>query len=75
LIIKNGMLIICEIKSPMSRNDMYAFNRKIEFYEKKHNQKASRKLVISPIVDKRAQQVASQLGLEVFSYADEIEEL
>ncbi|MDY7038259.1 MAG: DUF3782 domain-containing protein [Thermodesulfobacteriota bacterium] len=36
IIIKNGLLIICEIKSSMSKADMYAFYRKVNFYEKRH---------------------------------------
>ncbi len=51
-IIKNGVLILCEIKSSMSRGDVYIFNRKIAFYEKRHNRKADRKIIISPMVDK-----------------------
>jgi hypothetical protein len=75
LIIKDGLLIICEIKSSMSRSDIYTFGRKVEFYEKGHNQRATRKLVISPMVDESAQGVAKKLGIEVYSYAEEIEEL
>ncbi len=34
IIIKNGTLIICEIKSSVSRSEMYTFYRKVQFYEK-----------------------------------------
>ena len=73
IIIKDGMLIICEIKSSMSRSEMYTFDRKVAFYEKKHQQKVSRKLVISPMVDAYALPVAQKLGIEVYSYAEEVE--
>ena len=73
IIIKDGLLIICEIKSSMSRSDVYAFGRKVEFYEQGHQQKATRKLVISPMVDEYAQRVAKQLGIEVYSYAEAVE--
>ena len=69
LIIKNGLLIICEIKSSISKSDMYAFARKVLFYEKRHQTKANRKLVISPMVDERAKPIAEELGIEVYSYA------
>ena len=49
IIIKNGKLIICEIKSSISKSEMYTFDRKVSFYEKKHNRQASRKIVISPM--------------------------
>ncbi len=75
IIIKDGVLIICEIKSSMSRSDMYTFDRKVEFYEQGHQQKATRKLVISPMVDEYAQRVAEKLGIEVYSYAEAVEAL
>jgi hypothetical protein len=75
IIIKDGLLIICEIKSSMSRSDMYAFGRKVEFYERGHQQKATRRLVISPMVDEYAQRVAKKLGIEVYSYAEAVEAL
>ncbi|RMI17558.1 MAG: DUF3782 domain-containing protein [Calditrichaeota bacterium] len=71
LIIKNGLLIICEIKSSMSKADMYLFERKARFYEKRHQRQAERLIVISPMVDKRAREVANRLGIEVYSFAQE----
>ena len=53
VVIKNGLLIICEIKSSISRSDMYAFERKVRFYEQRHQRQATRMLVISPMVDVR----------------------
>jgi hypothetical protein len=75
IIIKDGLLIICEIKSSMSRSDVYAFDRKVEFYEQGHQQKATRKLIISPMVDEHAQRVAKKLEIEVYSYAEAVEAL
>lgn len=51
LIIYNKTLILAEIKSSMSKPDMHAFMRKVDFYEKKHNVMVQRKMVISPMVD------------------------
>jgi len=73
LIVKDGVLIIGEIKSSMSKGDMYLFERKARFYEKKHQQRASRLIVISPMVDKAARQVAQRLGIQVYSYAEDID--
>ena len=72
LIIKNGLLIICEIKSSISKSEMYTFYRKVLFYEKRHQRQANRKLVISPMVDDRAKPIAEELGIEVYSYADSV---
>ena len=73
LIIKNGLLIIAEIKSSMSRNDMYAFGRKVDFYTKRHERKPNRVMVISPMVEPRAYDVAKDLGIAVYSYVEEID--
>ena len=71
VIIQDGMLILCEIKSSISKSEMYIFDRKVAFYEKRHGRKATRKLVISPMVDDQAQQVAQKLGIEVYTHADD----
>jgi len=72
VIIQDGTLILCEIKSSISKSDMYAFERKVRFYEKRHERKAQRTLVISPMVDRRAREVADKLGIEVYSYAGDV---
>ncbi len=75
IIIKNGDVILCEIKSSISKPDMYSFDRKVAFYQKRHHRPVSRKLVISPMVDDRARPVAEALGIEVYSYAEAVENL
>jgi len=75
IIIKNGSVIACEIKSSISKPEMYSFDRKAAFYEKHHHRTVNRKIVISPMVDKRALPVAKALGIEVYSYADDLDEL
>ena len=72
IIIQNGLLILCEIKSSISKADMYIFDRKAAFYEKRHNRKATRKLVISPMVDVRARDVARRLHIEVYTHAYDV---
>ena len=75
IILKNGLLIICELKSSVSKSDMYIFERKVRFYEKRHNRKASKMMVISPMVDPFAQKVADKLGIEVYTHALNVETL
>ena len=75
LIIKNGMVIACEIKSSIDKAGMYSFGRKVDFYSKREQRPISRKIVISPMVDRRALPVAEALGIEVYSYADAVEGL
>ena len=77
VIIKNGLVIVCEIKSSMSKSDIYTFSRKVEFYQQKYQRVVTRQIVISPMVDPTALPVAQSLGIEVYSYAEDlsIEEL
>jgi hypothetical protein len=72
VIIKNGLVIVCEIKSSMSKADMYIFSRKVEFYQQKYQRSVNRKIVISPMVDPTALPVAESLGIEVYSYAEDL---
>ena len=46
---------------------MYAFQRKVEFYERKKGIKVTRKAVISPFVDPRARPIAERLNIEVYT--------
>jgi hypothetical protein len=75
IIIQNDVLILCEIKSSIDKAGMYTFERKVRFYEQKHGRKATRRLVISPMIDAKAQKVAEKLGIETFSDATAVESL
>jgi hypothetical protein len=70
IIIKNGLTIVCELKSSIDKAGMYIFGRKADFYSKNQNRVVDRKIVISPMVDERAIPVAKSLGIEIYSYAD-----
>src|ERR671914_1497860 len=72
IIIQNDVLILCEIKSSIDKAGVYTFERKVRFYEQKHGRKATRRLVISPMIDAKAQKVAEKLGIETFSDATEV---
>ncbi|WP_041330684.1 PD-(D/E)XK nuclease family protein [Roseiflexus castenholzii] len=71
LIIKNGVLLICEIKSSMSKADMYLFERKARWYQQRHGRTAQRLIVISPMVDPAARKVAERLGIAVYSFPED----
>ncbi len=71
VIIQNGDAILCELKSSMSKGDMYVFDRKVAFYQERHHRPVRRKLVISPMVRANARAVAERLGIEVFTYAED----
>jgi hypothetical protein len=72
IIVKNGLLIIVELKSATDKSDVYIFEKKARFYEQKQGRKASRRMIISPIVKESAKPVAQNLGIEIYTYAQEI---
>lgn len=67
ILIKNGLLIACEIKSSMDKAGLYIFSRKVDFYERKHQRKADRRLVITPFLDPRAAGLPEKLGIKVYA--------
>jgi hypothetical protein len=73
IIVKDGLLLICELKSSMSKPDMYTFERKARFYEQRHQRRADRLLVISPMIDHKAQAVAQLLGIETYTDSTDVE--
>ena len=75
LIIKDGEIIAGEIKSSISKSDVYAFYRKVKFYEEKEGKKVSRMIIISPMIEPMAKKVAEDLGIEFYTYPDNIEKL
>ena len=75
VIIQNGLLLICELKSSIDKAGMYIFERKARFYEDRHQRKADRLIVISPMIDARAQKVAERLGIETYGDSTEVEAL
>lgn len=75
VIIKNGLLLICELKSSIDKAGMYIFERKARFYERRHQRQANRLIVISPMIDARARKVAERLGIETYGDSIEVESL
>ena len=72
IIIKNGVLIIMELKSSISKNDLYIFERKVRWYESKFDIIVNRAIVVSPMVDRWAIAVAEKLKIELFSNFDDL---
>ena len=67
VLIFNGQLLVCEIKASVSRDEVYAFERKVRSYEKRVGRKADRVLLISPMILERDQELARALGIEVYT--------
>lgn len=75
VIVKNGLLLICELKSSIDRGGMYLFERKARFYERRHDRKADRLIAISPMIEEGAGEVAKQLGIEIYSDSLEVKKI
>ena len=75
IVVRNGWLLLFELKSSISKSDMYAFKRKADFYQKKHQRQVNRLIVISPMVEPQARLLAKELGIEVFSDSMEVNRL
>ena len=73
IIVRNGTLIIFELKSSTDRSQLYIFSRKITFYEKRHHRTADRKILVSPFIHPRAQELAQELGIETYGDSSEVE--
>ena len=73
IIVRNGTLIIFELKSSTDRSQLYVFSRKIAFYEKRHQRTADRKILVSPFIHPRAQELAQELGIETYGDSSEVE--
>ncbi len=73
VIIKNGLLLICELKSSIDKAGMYILERKARFYELRHQRTANRLIVISPMIDARARKVAERLGIDTYGDPTEVE--
>jgi hypothetical protein len=73
VIVANGLLLICELKSSIDKAGMHIFERKARFYESRHHRKADRLIVISPMIDPKAQKLAERLNIETYGDSEEVE--
>jgi hypothetical protein len=71
-VIRNGKAILIEIRSSVSRGDVAAFQRKAEFYTRRTGLPVARCILISPMVDPRARDLARQMGMEIYTYPEDV---
>jgi hypothetical protein len=64
---KDAKITAIEIKSSMSKSDVYTFDRKVSFYEVRHRAKVDRKIIITPMLDPRAEAAVKSLGMIVYT--------
>jgi hypothetical protein len=62
---KDAKITAIEIKSSMSKFDVYTFDRKVSFYEARHHVTVDRKNIIMPLLDPRAEAAGVHLRLRL----------
>ena len=67
VLIRDGKTTAIEIKSSMSKSDVYTFDKKVSFYENRHQVKVDRKIIITPMLDPRAKGAVDALGMKVYT--------
>lgn len=73
VVVKDGKLMILEIKSSLSWEEVYTFQKKVEFYESQEGKKADRKIIVAPFVEgERPFDLALKLGIEIFTSVDDL---
>ena len=65
--VRDGRLVLVEVKSHVGRADVHSFKRKAEFYERVEGRKPSRLLMVTPYADKEALRAAKHLGVEIYT--------
>jgi hypothetical protein len=66
MVIKDGEHVLIEVKSSISRGDVYEFWRISELY-KKVTGSIPRLVMVSPYVDGKARELAESLGIEIYT--------
>ena len=65
--VRDGRVVLVEVKSHVGRADVYSFRRKAEFYEKVEGKKPSRLLMVTPYAEREALRTARHLGVEIYT--------
>lgn len=72
MVVRDGKLMLIEIKSSAGRADVAIFARKADFYEEREGRKAERRILISPFVEEGARKLAMAMDIEIYTRADEL---
>jgi hypothetical protein len=65
VVVKDGRVIVAEVKSALDSGNTYLFDRKVAFYMRKTGRQVDRKLIVTPYADNRAKEVGLRLGVEI----------
>ncbi|MGB9734558.1 MAG: PD-(D/E)XK nuclease family protein [Conexivisphaera sp.] len=65
--VRNGVVILVEIKSHVGKSDIAPFLRKAELYSRVTGRRPARLIMVSPYVDSDAAERGAQKGIEIYS--------
>jgi hypothetical protein len=65
VVIRDGKVMVIEIKSALDQGNTYLFDRKVAFYTRKTGRPVDRKLIITPYAENRAREIGLRLGVEI----------
>ena len=65
VVIRNGRLVVLEIKSSISAGDVLVFARRVKLYEAVTGRVPDRAVMVGPWIDERAWEVGGKLGIEL----------
>lgn len=67
ILVRDGALIVAEVKSSISEADVFLAERKAQFVSQLLGKPIGDKVVVSPFIDPRARKMARELGWRVFT--------
>lgn len=72
VVVRNGTVIVIEIKSSLDRGHVHQFTRKVDFYQRQTGRQVARRLIITPFVEPRARDLADSLGVKIYTDVAEL---
>jgi hypothetical protein len=65
VVIRDGKVIVVEIKSSLDREQVHLFSRKVAFYARKTGQQVARQVIVTSYTERGALELAEVLGVEI----------
>jgi len=67
VVVRDGRLVVLEIKASISAGDVLVFQRRVKLYEAVTGRAPDRAIMVGAWIDERAREVGAKLGIELVS--------
>ncbi|WP_322798094.1 PD-(D/E)XK nuclease family protein [Thermoflexus sp.] len=74
VVIRNGRVLVVELRTSVSREALPTMERKVRFYEGRTGRKVDRRILVTPWYDPGVDELARRLGWELYGEPEEIQE-